>query len=47
MPLLKIDSKDVKLGFWIGAGLFLFSIVAGIITWLLNKARGQAGTQNG
>jgi hypothetical protein len=46
---LKIDSKDMKLGFWIGAGLFLFSIFAGIVTYLVNRARGQTGTgtQNG
>lgn len=28
----KIDVKDIKLGFWIGLGLFLFTLVAGLVT---------------
>ena len=33
-----LDVKDIKLGFWIGAGLFLFSIILGLLTYLKNKA---------
>jgi hypothetical protein len=28
----KIDVKDVKLGFWIGLGLFLFTTLASLLT---------------
>lgn len=33
-----LDVKDIKLGFWIGAGLFLFSVILGLLTWLKNRA---------
>ena len=32
-----IDVKDIKLGFWIGAGFCLFGIVAGVIAHLIGK----------
>lgn len=35
---MKIDVKDIKLGFWIGAGLALFSLVLAMITRLWAKA---------
>lgn len=40
---LRINTKDVTLGFWIGAGLFLFSLIVGVFTYLANKARNVGG----
>lgn len=40
---MKFDIKDLRLGFWIGAGLFLFSAVLAILTWLVNKGTGGRG----
>lgn len=34
---------DIKLGFWIGAGLTLFALVLIIARMLLARARGTAG----
>jgi hypothetical protein len=34
----KIDVKDVKLGFWIGLGLFLFTTLASLLTRVWGKA---------
>jgi len=35
---MKIDIKDLKLGFWIGAGIALFSLVMTLLTWLTHRA---------
>jgi hypothetical protein len=32
---------DVKLGFWIGAGLFLFIVVLAIVQLVIGKATGK------
>jgi hypothetical protein len=32
-----IDVKDIKLGFWIGAGLALFSLLISLLTRLANR----------
>lgn len=30
-----VNTGDIKLGFWIGAGLFLFGLVAGLLTHIV------------
>jgi hypothetical protein len=36
--------SDVKLGFWLGAGLFLFALTLVLVQYLLERARStQAG----
>jgi hypothetical protein len=35
-----IDVKDIKLGFWIGAGLALFSLIMGLLMSAVSRARG-------
>lgn len=29
---MKIDVKDIKMGFWLGAGLALFGLLLGLLT---------------
>jgi hypothetical protein len=43
----KIDKPDVRLGFWIAAGFFLFGLVIAVVMWLLRKAEGAAGKRGG
>ncbi len=38
-----IDIKDIKLGFWIGAGLALFSLFMTLLTWSINRAAKRDG----
>jgi hypothetical protein len=33
----KIDVKDVKVGFWLGLGLFLFTTLVSLITRVWSK----------
>jgi hypothetical protein len=35
---MKMDVKDVKLGFWIGLGLFLFTTIVSLITRVWSRA---------
>lgn len=43
----RIDKPDVKLGFWIAAGFFLFGFVIAAIMWLLRKAGSATGRRSG
>ena len=43
----KIDKPDVKLGFWIAFGFFLFGLVLAAIMFVLRKAQGAAGKRSG
>ena len=36
-----VDKADVKLGFWIALGFFLFGLVMAVAQYLLLKMRGQ------
>jgi hypothetical protein len=36
---VKIDFADVKLGFWVGAGLALFSLVMALLMRVVSGAR--------
>jgi hypothetical protein len=36
--------SDVKLGYWIGAGLFLFALTLVMAQYLIKRARGAAAT---
>ena len=38
-----IDVKDIKLGFWIGAGLALFTLVLTVLTRLANRTVRDGG----
>lgn len=40
--MMKFDVKDVKLGFWIGLGLFLFTTLVSLLTRLWSKSLGEA-----
>jgi hypothetical protein len=41
----RIDKPDVKLGFYIALGFFIFGLVVAAIMWLLRKAQGAAGSK--
>jgi len=32
-----VNTQQIKLGFWIGAGLFAFSLAIGLITHVVHK----------
>ena len=34
--------SDVKLGYWIGAGLFLFALTLVLVRYLITRARGAS-----
>ena len=36
-----VDKADVKLGFWIALGFFLFALVMAVGQYLMMKMRGQ------
>jgi hypothetical protein len=42
-----VNKPDVRLGFWIAAGFFLFGLVLAAIMWMLRKAEGAAGKRGG
>jgi hypothetical protein len=37
---MSVDTKDIKLGFWIALGMAIFAIVLSIVTGLFGKIRG-------
>lgn len=36
--------SDIKLGYWIGAGLFLFALTLVLVSYALKRARGTSAT---
>lgn len=42
MPKI-IDVKDIKLGFWVGAGFALFGALMALLLGLANRARSNPG----
>jgi hypothetical protein len=36
-----IDTHDIKMGFWIGAGIFLFTLLIGLASGVLGKVVGR------
>jgi hypothetical protein len=37
---MKFDWRDIKLGFWLAAGMAVFTLLLGLISRLISKARG-------
>lgn len=37
----KIDVKDIKVGFWVGLGLFLFTTLASLLTRVWARTLGS------
>lgn len=40
---MKIDFKDIKLGFWVGAGLALFSALMALLMRVISRAGHRDG----
>lgn len=40
-----VDKANIKLGFWIAAGFFIFGLIMAVIQYTLMRARG--GSQGG
>jgi hypothetical protein len=45
--MMKIDTKDIQMGFWLGVGLLLLSVLVGLITRAWSAAAGGLGQRDG